>query len=139
LALPSPNQGNGIWTPSGQSIDAARNIYATTGNTFSSGTFDYGETVLKLPPTLGQTITDYFAPANWLALDNADVDLGSVGPTLLGNNLLFQIGKEGVGYLLDTNSLGGANHKTPLYRDRICTQTLGAAFGGPAYDAPHLC
>ena len=136
--VPSPNRGNGIWAPSGAAIDATGNIYVTTGNTFSSGTFDYGESVLKLPAALGQTITDYFAPANWLALDNSDTDLGSVGPTLLGGGLLFQIGKEGVGYLLDTTNLGGANHMTSRFSARICSQTADAAFGGTAYAAPYL-
>jgi outer membrane protein assembly factor BamB len=136
--VPSPNRGNGIWASSGAAIDATGNVYATTGNTFSSGTFDYGESVLKLPAGLGQTITDYFAPSNWQALDNADTDLGSVGPLLLGGNLLFQVGKEGVGYLLDTNNLGGANHMTPRFSAQICSTTSDAAFGGTAYAAPYL-
>ena len=136
--VPSPNRGNGIWASSGAAIDGSGNVYATTGNTFSSGTFDYGETVLKLPSGLGTTITDYFAPSNWASLDAGDTDLGSVGPTLISNNLLFQVGKEGRGYLLNTASLGGADHHTDLFDAQICSATSDAAFGGTAYAAPYL-
>jgi hypothetical protein len=117
-------------------MDASNNLYVTSGNTRSTSTYDYGETVLKLSPTL--TIMDYFAPSNWATLNQNDTDLGSVGPTLLGNNLLFQVGKEGVGYLLDITNLGGANHQTPRFSARVCTATQDAAFGGVAYSAPYI-
>jgi hypothetical protein len=117
-------------------MDASNNLYVTSGNTTSTTAYDYGESVLKLSPTL--TLTDYFAPSNWAALNAGDVDLGSVGPTLLGNNLLFQVGKAGVGYLLDITSLGGTLHQTPVFSARVCTATNDAAFGGVAYSAPYL-
>ena len=134
-----PNDGaGGIWAPSGGAMDASNNLYVATGNTRCGGgcSFDYGETVIKLSPTL--TISDYFAPPNWAALNAADQDLGSVGPTLLGNNLLFQVGKAGVGYILSTTSLGGGNHFTPRFSARVCNNSSDAAFGGVAYSAPYL-
>jgi hypothetical protein len=140
LSFPLPtgtgNHGGGFWAPSGAAMDASNNLYVTSGNTTSTTTFDYGETVLKLSPTLA--LTDYFAPANWAFLNQNDIDLGSVGPTLLGNNLLFQVGKEGIGYLLDITNLGGTNHNTPVFSARVCTATNDATFGGIAYSAPYI-
>jgi hypothetical protein len=140
LSFPLPtgtsSHGGGFWAPSGAAMDASNNLYVTSGNTGSTSTFDYGESVLKL--SSGLTLSDYFAPSNWAALNSSDTDLGSVGPTLLGNNLLFQVGKQGVGYLLDITNLGGTNHTTPLFSAQVCTASSDAAFGGVAYSAPYL-
>ena len=140
-SFPLPTGSNtsgagGFWATSGGAMDAANNLYVTSGNTRSTTAFDYGETVFKLSQTL--TISDYFAPSNWASLNSTDTDLGSVGPTLLGNNLLFQVGKEGVGYLLSTTNMGGSNHMTPLFSAQVCNATSDAAFGGVAYAAPYL-
>jgi hypothetical protein len=140
LSFPLPtgigSGAGGFWATSGNALDAANNLYVTSGNTRSTTTFDYGESVLKLSPTLA--LTDYFAPSDWASLNGSDTDLGSVGPTLLGNNLLFQVGKAGVGYLLDTNSLGSTDHQTPRFSAQICNAATDAAFGGVAYSAPYL-
>src|SRR5437899_1549398 len=46
-------RGGGIWAPSGPAVDSATgNVFVATGNTFSTTTFDYGESVIKLSPTL---------------------------------------------------------------------------------------
>lgn len=133
--LPGAPNAGGIWAGSGLSADTAGNIYAATGNTFCSGgcAFDYGETVLKLSGNLA--LSDYFAPSNWAALNASDTDLGSVGPALLTDTLIFQVGKSGDGFLLNTASMGGTNHNTPAFTARVCSQTADAAFGGIAYDA----
>ena len=140
LSFPLPtgigDGAGGFWAPSGNALDASNNLYITSGNTRGTGTFDYGNTVFKLSPTL--TISDYFAPPNWAALNSSDQDVGSVGPTLLGNNLLFQVGKKGVGYLLDITNLGGTNHMTARFSAQVCNNTNDAAFGGVAYSAPYL-
>jgi len=140
LSFPLPtgvgDGAGGFWATAGNALDATNNLYITSGNTRGTGTFDYGNTVFKLSPTLG--ISDYFYPSNWAALNSTDQDLGSVGPTLLGNNLLFQVGKKGVGYLLDITSLGGTNHQTPRFSAQVCNNTNDAAFGGVAYSAPYL-
>lgn len=136
--LQTPNGGGGTWASSGGAMDSSNNLYISTGNTFCNPgcAFDYGNSVLKLSPNL--SLLDYFAPSNWAALNAGDTDLGSVGPTLIGNSLLFQVGKEGIGYLLSTSSLGGTNHQTPLFSARVCNATADAAFGGVAYSAPYL-
>jgi outer membrane protein assembly factor BamB len=137
--LPTPNNGGGIWAPSGVAIDGSGNVWATTGNTFCSGgcPFDYGNTVVKLDPNLA--FLDYFAPPNWSALNFNDIDLGSVGPTFLSpNGLIFQVGKEGVGYLLNSVSPGGGNKTTAAYSARVCSQTNNASFGGTAYANGYL-
>src|SRR5205807_409141 len=63
------------------------------------------DAVVRLTPDRQRR--DIYAPNNWKQLNRTDLDLGSVGPTLLDDGRLFQVGKEGVGYLLDAEHLGG--------------------------------
>jgi outer membrane protein assembly factor BamB len=113
--------GGGIWAASGPAVDAATgNVFVATGNTFSTTTYDYGESVVKLSPSLAQL--DYFAPSNWAALNGGDTDLGSVGPAILANGWVFQVGKSGDGFLINQGNMGH----------------VGAAFGGTAYAAPFI-
>jgi PQQ-like domain len=127
----------GMWAPSGPAVDATGNIYISTGNGSSSNinNYDFGNSVLKFSPSLG--LQSWFAPGapvNWASLAGSDTDLGSVGPSLLPNGLLFAIGKGGRGYLLNQSGLpdnsnpgGGEN-----FSAQVCNATSDAAFGGLA-------
>ncbi|MDA4127593.1 MAG: hypothetical protein OK452_10415 [Thaumarchaeota archaeon] len=126
--VPTGREG-GIWATSGGAIDSMGDLFVATGNGASSSSFDYGNAVVKLSPNLQQL--DYFAPSNWLQLNNGDTDLGSVGPTLLGNNEIFQIGKEGVGYLLNTTKLGGIGGQ--VYSGDVCSSVFGGTAATWAY------
>jgi outer membrane protein assembly factor BamB len=121
--VPSSNEG-GIWAPSGPAVGTDGDLYVSTGNGNSS-TFDFGNAVIKLTPTLQKV--DFFAPREAGALSQSDLDLGSTGPVLLPDSRAFIVGKSGVGYLLDTSRLGGVGH--PLSARSICA----GAFGGVAY------
>ncbi len=126
----SSHVGAAIWATSGPAIDGSGNIFVASGNAFSGGTFDYSNSVIKLSPTL--SLSDWFAPKNWAQLDKGDIDLGSMGPLLLQDGLIFQAGKEGVGYLIeasDMGKIGGEAFSTPLGQ---------GAYGGAAYDAPYI-
>ena len=114
----------GIWAPPGGAVDGSGNLFVATGNGASASQFDYGNSVIELSPSLLQV--GYFAPTNWAELNQGDTDLGSVGPLLLGNGYLFQVGKEGVGYLLNATNLGGIGGQ--LYSAQVCS----SAFGGSA-------
>jgi outer membrane protein assembly factor BamB len=122
----------GIWAPSGPAVDPSGDILVATGNSFSSSSFDFGNSVIRLSPSLRPV--DSFAPENWLALNQGDVDLGSVGPAILSGGLVFQVGKEGVGYLLRDGDLGGIGGEA--FSGPVCGQ--GGAFGGTASMAPFV-
>jgi hypothetical protein len=53
------------------------------------GVHNFSESVLKLDPTHGLNLVDWFTPSNWSTLDNHDLDLMSSDPTLVpGTSLL---------------------------------------------------
>ena len=109
--------GGGIWGHGGVASDGT-NLFVVTGNTFSTGgVWKGGEAIIRLqagpafngPPSN----TNYWAPTNWLALDNGDTDLGGCGALLVDvpgatpSQLVLALGKDRNAYLLDRNSLGG--------------------------------
>jgi outer membrane protein assembly factor BamB len=127
--LPSQN-GGGIWAPSGAAVDGSGNVYVATGNTASISTYDFGEAVIKLSANL--TVEQYFAPSNWAILNQDDADTDSVGPAIVGPNLLFQVGKTGIGFLLNSSQLGGIGGQA--FDSQVCDE----AFGGTAFFSPDI-
>ena len=135
----------GFWATAGASADGSGNLYITSGNGFS-GSFDNGNTIFKLSPTLG--LLDWWAPSQWTYMNSTDTDLGSVGPAIVGtsNNLVFQIGKSGWGYLVSTTLSGsGAVHiGSELFSGKVCNAATNATtardqvFGGVAYRDPYI-
>jgi len=122
--------GGGIWASSGLAADF-NGIYTSTGNTTGCpSVYDRSNTVFRYTATLAEV--DHWAPSNWAALSCSDTDINSVGPSLVDFNQLFQIGKNGIGYLIDrTGMTGVGGTHTEL---GICS----SAFGGNAYDSPYL-
>ena len=126
--VPTAKQG-GIWASGGPVVSPAGMIYVSAGNgATSSGSFDGSDSVTALTPGLKRT--GIFAPADWRALSAADLDLGSVSPALLGDGRILQVGKNGVGYLLDAANLGGVGGQ--LAQGPVCAADSGGAFGGAA-------
>jgi outer membrane protein assembly factor BamB len=122
--------GGAIWgAGNGPAVDSSGNIWTATGNG-SGAPYEYQESVLKLDSNLN--LLDHWAPSNWAALDSGDTDLGSGDPLLLPGGLVFQIGKEGVGYLLRTSGLGGTGG-APAFQAQVCSSTTDASFGGAIY------
>lgn len=124
FTLPTQNEG-GFWAPPGPVIASDGSIYLTSGNSSSSGTFDYGNAVVHL--SAGLQLLDYFAPSNWVSLNSSDLDLGSTSPVLVGSQV-FQVGKSGVGYLLNASHLGGVGGQ--LASASVCPEL---AYGGVSH------
>jgi len=133
-----------IWmTGFAPAIDPSGNLFVVTGNgDFSSRQADWGESVLKLPPTLTHVLSQ-FTPADYSSFNNGDEDFGSGGlmllPPVTGQTappLAVAIGKSSVLYLLDQNKLGG---ETSGDAGALQSQKAGGygLWGGPAYyDGP---
>src|SRR6266536_583536 len=121
--VPTTREG-GIWAPAGPVIDAQGNLYVTVGNgEATQGDWDHSDSVLRLSPML--RLEDGFAPQSWQSDNASDADLGSMGPVLLPNGLIYADGKSGKGYLLRADHLGGVG-------GQIQTITLCSAYGGAA-------
>jgi outer membrane protein assembly factor BamB len=131
-----------IWGASGPAVDSAGNVFVSTGNAGSLGgcttqpqcgtdntNHEDSESVVRLSSTMSRL--DAWSPANWQTLNNQDMDVGSVGPMLVDGGLVFQVGKEGIGYLLHQGALGGVGGEA--FSQRVCTSSGDAAFGGTAY------
>jgi len=124
----SPGVGGadgGIWGAGGApALDSLNNVYVATGNgIFDQGAGmamqnDYGDSVLSLSPLAGTTsmhVNGWFSPDDEANLEVGDLDLGSGAPVLLPDqpvapkHLLIQLGKDGVVYLIDRDSMGFYN------------------------------
>jgi hypothetical protein len=105
----------GIWGHGGVASDGT-NMFVITGNTSGTGgNWGGGEAIIRLQagPIFSGNQTDYWAPTNWLSLDNGDTDLGGCGAVLIDvpgatpSQLVLALGKDGNAYLLNRNNLGG--------------------------------
>jgi outer membrane protein assembly factor BamB len=117
----------GIWAPGGVALDASGNALVATGNgSRCSLPYDDGEQVLKLSPSLVQMTS--WAPSNWASLNCSDTDIGSTAPSPVGFGRIFQSGKNGRGYLIDSANMGGIGGE--VFQAQVCN-TL--SFGANAY------
>jgi len=140
------NRG-GIWMGGGApAADRSGHLYFSVGN----GTFDgnsatapnddFGDSVLKLSPSAGLAITDWFTPFNQSDLENFDLDLGSGGVVLLPDqssgpaHLLITGGKEGKLYLLNRDAMGNFCASCTTTDTNVLQSFMAAsAFGTPAF------
>jgi outer membrane protein assembly factor BamB len=116
-------RGAGIWSAAGVTLDPSGNIFLVTGNGASRSSFDFSNAVVELSPDL-QTVKSYFAPADWIALNAGDVDLGALGVTLLSGAAVV-VGKDGVAYLLNAAQLGGVGGQ--IAQRQLCAGAYGGA------------
>src|SRR5262245_12311671 len=126
-------RGGGIWGHGGVA-SSGTNMFVVTGNTFQTGGhFGDGEAVIRLRPgpVFTRNASDYWAPPNWLQLDNGDTDLGGCGPVLISvdgatpSQLVLALGKDGKAYLLKRGNLGGI--KAPVASAQVATSIRGQA------------
>jgi hypothetical protein len=111
---PDANDGEGgIWmSGQGIAVDENGDFYAVVGNgNFNAqlGGRNYGNSILRMRPvTTTLAVQTSFTPYNYVALNNADQDLGVSGVILLpGTNLAVAGSKEGKIYLVDRSAMGG--------------------------------
>jgi hypothetical protein len=105
-SVPNGTQG-AVWMGgAAPEIDAAGNIWASTGNGSADEPYDGSDSVIELSPQL--QLEQFFTPSDW-PYDNAnDRDLGSSPPALLSNGTILQAGKSQTAFLLDQSALGGS-------------------------------
>jgi putative pyrroloquinoline-quinone binding quinoprotein len=132
----------GIWATGGPAADPGGNVYAATGNSASSGPVDFGNSVVRLstsPLRFSGSARDYFTPSNFVELNDTDTDLGSTTPLVLPDqpgaatpHLLFIAGKQGVGYLINRDDMGGVSHGDGVTGEGLYSLCLfGTCQGGP--------
>jgi outer membrane protein assembly factor BamB len=111
----------GLWGIAGPAIGADGTVYAETGD----GNYDpalnrYANSIIALTPK-ELKLKDWYTPSNaeWLYKRDLDMNVTPVLFTYKGREMLVGSGKEGRLFLLDTQSLGGSDHRTPTFRTEL--------------------
>jgi outer membrane protein assembly factor BamB len=120
----SPTGGAGIWGRAGAAVTSSGMVVAETGDgPYDAAAGKYSDTFLGL--SAGDLkLADYYTPANRSFITKKDLDMGCMSPIVFkykGRELIAGAGKEGVIYLLDAKSLGGSDHRTPVFRSPLYT------------------
>jgi outer membrane protein assembly factor BamB len=123
----------GLWGTAGPTIGTDGTVYAETGD----GVYDpaanrYANAVVALTPK-ELKLKDWYVPSNaeWLYKRDLDMNVTPVAFPYKGRDLIVGSGKEGRLFLLDSQSLGGADHRTPLFRsDLISNEAVDFAGAG---------
>jgi outer membrane protein assembly factor BamB len=120
-AVPTRREA-GMWAPPGPVVGPRGDIYVASGNGAEVGNrYDDSDSVIRLSATLQRTAL--FAPTTWPQDNQQDLDLGSMSPAVVGDQIVIA-GKRGTVYLLDAN-LGGVGGE-------LATLSGCAAYGGAA-------
>lgn len=116
--------GAGIWGRAGAAIGSDGRVWVETGDgPYDPASGKWADTFLALKPKTLE-LADYYTPANRAWITKKDLDMGCISPVVFPYKnweLVAGGGKEGVLYLLDAKSPGGADHRTPLFRSDLIT------------------
>jgi outer membrane protein assembly factor BamB len=129
--------GGGMWGRQGPAISSKGVMYTGTGDGNYNpeiGSFGNGIVGVQLnEETKAPELVDYYGPSNAAWLWKRDLDM-QVTPAIFnykGRELMVDAGKECRVYLMDTESIGGDDHRTPLYRTPlICNEDVNFASSG---------
>jgi outer membrane protein assembly factor BamB len=129
--------GGGMWGRTGPAISSMGVMYTGTGDGQwdpENGIFGNGIIGIKQDPeTKAAKLVDYYGPSNAEWLFKRDLDM-QVTPAIFnykGKELMVDAGKECVIYLMDTESIGGDDHRTPLYRSPLlCNEEVNFQSAG---------
>jgi outer membrane protein assembly factor BamB len=118
----TPGQG-GIFGTAGPAIGSDGTIYFETGDGIYDPAIGKLSTTVQAYTSSGDALTlkDYYTPTNHAWLTKRDLDMNTT-PVIFpyqGRDLLVGSGKEGRYFLMDSKSLGGPDHQTPLYRSPL--------------------
>jgi hypothetical protein len=130
--MTSAGRPAGAWSRAGVARAENSVLVQTADGAWDPATNRWGETLLRLAPRSLQLL-DYFTPPNIEELNSKDLDFGSGGVVSFshGNReLVITGGKDGTIYLLDGASLGGADHRTPLFSLKIGNDAMFYASNG---------
>src|SRR5687767_1421199 len=123
---------NGAWSRGGLAWAHNSLFVQTADGVWNPPQGLWGQTLLRLAPKTLEVL-DYFTPPNLEVLNANDLDYGSggtLGFTFQGRDLVVSAGKDGTVYLLDAKSLGGADHRTPMFSIKAGNDELSYASMG---------
>lgn len=129
--------GGGMWGRSGPAISKDKVLYTGTGD----GKWDpenglYGNGIIGVkqnPQTKAAELVDYYGPSNaeWLWKRDLDMQVTPVIFDYKGREYMVDASKECRLYFMDTESIGGDDHRTPVYRTPlICNEIVDFAEAG---------
>jgi outer membrane protein assembly factor BamB len=129
--------GGGMWGRSGPAVSKDLVMYTGTGDGRwdpENGIFGNGIIGVKQnPETKALELVDYYGPTNAEWLWKRDLDM-QVTPAIFdykGREYMIDASKECRIYLMDTESIGGDDHRTPAYRTPlICNEIVDFAEAG---------
>jgi outer membrane protein assembly factor BamB len=114
--------GAGVWGRAGAAVTSDGKILIETGDgPYDSSAGKLSDTIIELSPK-DLKLVDYYTPANRSWISKKDLDMGNMSPVVFkfkNWELAAGSGKEGVIYLVDVKSLGGEDHRTPLFRSPL--------------------
>lgn len=125
VSFATTSDRSGIWAPAGESVRDG-DLYVSTGNGLPANKIGYSDSVLRLGQRL--SVLSRFTPSNFKSLSANDQDLSSTTPAQLPGGLIFQVGKEGEGYVLHAGKLGGTGGQ--IASAHVCE----GGFGGDAVE-----
>ncbi len=129
--------GGGMWGRSGPAISKDLVMYTCTGDgRWAPEDGVYGNGIIGVkqnPKTKALELVDYYGPSNAEWLVKRDLDM-QVTPTIFefkGKEYMIDASKECRLYLMDTESIGGDDHRTAAYRTPlICNEMVDFAEAG---------
>jgi outer membrane protein assembly factor BamB len=128
----SPARPNGAWTRAGLVWGFDSFFVQTADGPWDPAQGLWGQSLLRLSPKTLEVI-DYFTPPNLEEINAKDLDFASGGTiafTFANRPLVVSAGKEGTVYLHDARSLGGSDHRTPLFSVKAGNDEMSYASTG---------